>query len=97
MNSASDYRIDQEATSATATVRRFQRDGRVAMVGDGTNDAPALAQADLGVSLGSGTALAADADAAEVAIVDDDFAAVEPPLTWPPRLASAWSVISGSA
>ncbi len=59
----------------TATVRRLQADGTVAMVGDGTNDAPALARADLGVALGSGTAVASDA--ADVAIVADDLAAVE--------------------
>ncbi|MFC7214892.1 heavy metal translocating P-type ATPase [Saliphagus sp. GCM10025334] len=58
-----------------ATVRHLRERGHVAMVGDGTNDAPALAEADLGISLGSGTDLASDAS--DLAIVEDDLASIE--------------------
>jgi Cu2+-exporting ATPase len=66
-----DYHAELRPDDKLRYIDLYRKSGQVMMVGDGVNDAPSLAKADIGVAIGAGTQVAMDA--ADVILVSSDL------------------------
>ncbi|WP_200277099.1 HAD-IC family P-type ATPase, partial [Rhodovulum adriaticum] len=69
--SISEYRAELLPQDKDEIVEEYKKQGKVAMVGDGINDAPALANADIGISMGSGSSIAMESS--DFVVVKNDL------------------------
>ena len=69
-----EYYAEMLPTGKADVIKRLMADGKLAMVGDGINDAPALATADVGIAVGRGTDIAIES--ADVVLMNDSLETV---------------------
>lgn len=83
-------------TDKQRLVQLLQQKGAVvAVTGDGTNDAPALNHAQVGLSMGTGTSVAKEAS--DITLLDDSFNSIGTAVMWGRSLYKTFSVLSYSS